>query len=611
MKRSQRYFLLASALVVISLLITACGGAVPTAAPAPTEAPAATEAPAPTEAPAATAAPAVTEAPKCPEPVDMSKMTAPASPKSITAAWSQEPDNVVEPFSNMAFALWMNQLTIIGLAKWDDKGNMIPDLAEEVPTVENGGVSADGLTITWHLKKCLYWSDGQPITSVDVKFTWQAIMDPGNAPVSRAGFDKIESIDTPDETTAVIKFKELFPPWYTLFSIWGFGGNPLMPEHILKGHTAIEKDPYIHQPNVGSGPFVITEWVAGDHMTLTANPNYYRGHAKLDQIQIKFVPDPETALAALQAGDVDVAPDFAESDIPTFAALEPAVHLRADPSGDFEHYFFNLGTVAGVDGKGKSDVDGFCPFKDVNVRKAIMLGIDRQTIVDLLLGGKTTVPASLWPNSSWYNTSLTPYPYDPEQAKKLLDDAGYKAAGAGTRTGKCDGKNVKLSFSFETTTKQLRKDIAVEVQKELKDIGIEFKPVHTPAGTFFGSYSEGANLATGKYDMAGYTTGFYPDPWNDNFLCQNVPNKDNPVGTNNYHLCDPVLEKMFVDANASADPAARKVVFDTIQKYMYDNALVVPMYARLNLTGYVDRFDPGPTAGLSGFMWDSASWDVK
>ena len=130
----------------------------------------------------------------------------------------------------------------------------------------------------------------------------------------------------------------------------------------------------------------------------------------------------------------------------------------------------------------------------------------------------------------WYNTSLQPYPYDATAAAQLLDQAGYvpDPANNGIRHGMCDGVDTKLSFNFETTDKQLRIDMAVATQGMLAKIGVEFKPIHTPSGTFFGNYASGANMATGKFDMAGYTTGFYPDPYNDNFLCSAVPNASFP-----------------------------------------------------------------------------------
>jgi peptide/nickel transport system substrate-binding protein len=545
---------------------------------------------------------------------DGSYISFPASGKSVTGAWSQEPDNIIPYYTQMSYAIWITQLTLEGLGEWDDKGNFVPALAADVPTAANGGVSADGLTITWKLRPGLKWSDGQPLTSADVLFTWQSIMDTKNAVLSRVGYEKISSIDTPDATTAVLHFSELFPPWQTLFTQGPNNSGAILPKHILDGQTALESNPFIHWPKVSSGPWVITDWVAGDHMTLLPNPNFYSGRAKLDRVQIKFVPTPETALAALQTGDIDWYPDFSESDIATVKALEPTIHLFVKPGFDFEHYFFNLGTTAGVNGTGVSDVNGFCPFKDVNVRKAITLGINRQAFVDSLLAGQTTVPATQWPNSAWTNSSLTPDAYDPTAAGALLDAAGYKVGADGIRTGKCDGVDTKLSFNFQTTDKQIRVDIALAVQSDLAKIGVEFKPAHIPGGTFFASYSDGGDMAHGKFDMAGYTTGFYPDPMTgvmDSYSCAAVPSASNPSGVNNYHTCDPQLDTLMAAVNATADPAARKTAVDALQKYIFDQYYVIMMYARANVYGMVDRFVPGPFGFASNLDWNSEVWDVK
>ena len=549
---------------------------------------------------------------------DGSYISFPTGGKSITLGFSQESDNVNSFFTAMTYSVYITQMVSAGLAEWDDKNNFIPDLALEVPTAANGGVSADGLTITWHLRPGLKWSDGQPLTSADVAFTWQAIMDKSTACVACGGYDKISSIDTPDATTVVIHFSELYAPWYTLFTTWGNGGGPILPEHILKGHTALQSDPFIHWPKVSSGPFVITDWVAGDHITLLPNPNFYKGRAKLDRIYIKFLPDPETTLAGLKNGDIDFSPDFTESDIPTLTALAPAIHMDAKPGNFFDHYFFNLGitdsAVKDASGKviGNSDVAGFCPFKDVKVREAIALGIDRFSIVKNLLFDKTTVPGDLWINSS-RDANLTPYPYDPTKAGQLLDQAGYTKGTDGIRHGMCNGVDTKLSINFITTTKQIRKDMALAAQSDLAKIGVEFKPTHITSTVFFGSYSDSGPLAMGQYDMGDYATGFYPDPYpsTQDFMCEAVPTKSSPGGQNFYHICDATLEGLFNQTLTSADPAVRKPIFTQIQQYMYDNYLMIPIYAWANIATYTDRTVVGPWGAYSTWFWDMEVWDAK
>jgi peptide/nickel transport system substrate-binding protein len=542
-----------------------------------------------------------------------------ASNKTITIAYTQEPDNVAAEYSNMTYSAWLDQVVGASLVTWDAKNNLVAQLAAEVPSAANGDVSADGLTVTFKLKPNLKWSDGQPLTSKDVLFTWQSQVDPKNAPISRAGYDQISSIDTPDNNTAVLHFKALYPSWPVLFSVGPNTTGMLLPAHLLQGQTGLEKNAEIHKPTVGAGAYLIKEWVAGDHMTLVVNPNYYGTKPKIGQINIKFVPDTTTALAALKTGDVDFVPDFSEGDIPTLSALEPAEHLRVDATPEFEHMLFNLvitnSTQKDSTGAviGNSDIAGFCPFQDPNVRKAIYLAIDRDTIVKTLLFGKTTAPTSLWPNSPWYNASLTEYPYDSKQAAQLLDTAGYPVGSDGIRAGTCNGQPVKFSLSLETTVKQLRQDEQAAIQANLKQVGIDIKTIATPAGTFFGAYTDGANMPTGKFDMAIYTTGFYPDPDPGyTFSCAGVPSKSDPSGQNNYHYCDQTgqMDKLIAAGLASADPATRKVAYDAIQKYQYDNALFVPLYARANVYGYSARLVYPPSSGFCGWGCDISDWDV-
>jgi peptide/nickel transport system substrate-binding protein len=601
---NKKLYTLIALLVLASLALGACSPAATATQPAQSggETPAASGGSTPSSA----CAPAVP---------NWDPTTADVGSKSITVAFEQEPDQLVGQFSIMSFAGWLWQALSAGPGRWDDKNNLVPYLATEIPSADNGGVSSDGLTVTWKLKPCLFWSDGQPLTSRDFAFTWKVNVDPANAPVSRAGWDKVASIDTPDDQTVVIHFKQLYPAWPLLFDV---GPNNtqsgLLPEHILQGKTGLEKEPEIHQPTWASGPFAVKEWVAGDHLTLVANPNFAGSKPKLDAIQVKFVPDPETGLAALKNGDVDFIVNLAESDIDAVNGLaSQGIQLRVDPTPQFEHLLFNLGTTAGVDGKGKSPVDGFCPFQDANVRKAIALGIDRLSFIkNYLKEDEKAFIATLWPNSQWTNTSLQPYPYDPDQANQLLDAAGYKVGADGIRAGTCNGKPVKFSLGLETTNAQRRVDDMTAIQADLKKIGIDIKPNAIPAGTFFGSYSEGADMPLGKFDMAIYTTGFYPDPDpSDNFLCSGIPTADNPTGQNNYHICDPKLDDMFAQGLATSDPVARKQVYDEIQKYMYDNALIVPLYARANVFAYNERFIFPPSSGYSNAFWDAEDFDVK
>jgi peptide/nickel transport system substrate-binding protein len=486
---------------------------------------------------------------------------------------------------------------------WDADNQPIMELAEKMPNVEDGSISEDGLTYTYTFKPDLKWSDGEPLTSADLKFTWETIMDPANTcMITRAGYELIESIETPDDLTAVVKFKEFYAAWSgLLFVMSGNSGAGLLPKHILEGQV-LDNNDFLRKP-VTAGAYFVEEWVQGDHITLQANDNYVRGRPKIDTIFIKMVPSREALLAALQTGDVDLGPDFVEASIPDLENT-PGVSVIAIKGSSFEHYLFNLDQDPAI---------GFCPFQDVRVRKAMILGIDRFTIADTLLFGKTRVVSNLWPNTPVENTDLEPYPYDPEQAKALLDEAGYKDGdGDGIREGTCNGETVKLSFTHQTTTpNQLRADVQAAAAQNLLDIGIELIPDNKDPDILFAGFSADGPLATGKFVLAGYTTSFIPDPDPRNtFSCDGIPTAEAPDGENWYRMCFPELDAMMAEQTTVADPAARAEIFKKAQQFMYDNALFIPFYARLNVLGVVPRLTGLQGSAYGDVYWNVYDWDV-
>lgn len=538
----------------------------------------------------------------------------PENPKTVVVGMKQEPDNITPYFTTMASAFSVAQLTLLGLAEWDGEGNIIPDMATEIPTTENGGISDDGLTITWHLQEGLLWSDGTPLTSADVKYTWEMTISKENASLWQTGYDKIDRIELPDDYTVVIHFKELYPPWYTLFTQGPQVAGAILPKHILEEKTNIETDPFAHIPSVVTGPFVIVDWVAGDHIELLPNANYHKGRPKINQIFVRFVPDGESALAGLQVGDIDLYTDFSETDISKLMGLAPNVETDLIPSPYFEHYLFNLQSTQMVEGFPNSAAvkDGPCSLKDILVREAFIYGINRQSIIENMLGGAVEVPASQWPNSIWTNKNLVPRPYDPAKAIELLESAGYTDQnGDGIREGMCNGELVKLSFDFVTTTDTLRQDVAIIVQSDLAKIGIEFTPRFVPGGTLFASYTDNGTLSTGEFDLSAYTQGFYPDPYpqSGDWNCD-IPSPDNPGGFNLYGVCDPQLINLIEGINSSSDPEIRKLALDEVQQYLYDKAYVIMMYSRINVTGRAPWLKLGTYNAFSRAFWNAEEWDI-
>ncbi len=350
-------------LLVFVFVLTACGGG-----PVATEAPAAEQ----PQAPAATEAPKPTEAP-------------PAASKTVTFIWTQEFDTLNYLYSNMWFSSITLQLWNCSAWDFDENNNPQLVLAKEMPSGENGGISADGKVITIKLREDAVWSDGTPLTADDFIFTYKMTVDPANTVASQHPYDKIVSVEAPDKYTVVTTFAEPFAPWQT--SIW----KSILPAHVLQ--PVYDKDGNINSadwnrnPTVGCGPFVLDKWESGSFARFIVNEKYWLGRPKLDEIFIRFVPDDASQIAALKTGEGDLGTFISWSDVPDLEAAGIAI-LQAN-SGYNEGFYFNLGEK------------GHVGLKDVKVRQAIAYGIDRESIVkDLLLGG-TPVTSTDWEKTAY------------------------------------------------------------------------------------------------------------------------------------------------------------------------------------------------------------------
>ncbi|HTD33104.1 MAG TPA: ABC transporter substrate-binding protein, partial [Candidatus Elarobacter sp.] len=181
----------------------------------------------------------------------------------------------------------------------DDQNRAVPELATAVPTLANGGISRDGRTITYHLRKGVTWQDGAPFGSDDVKFTWQQVMNPNNDVGGRQGYDLVASIDTPDPQTAVVHLKHAFAPFVNTFFTMGSTPFPVYPKHLLAKYPDLNRIPFNSKP-VGTGPFIVQEWHRGQTLRMTANPHYWRGAPKLKEIQYRVIPDENTLATSVK-----------------------------------------------------------------------------------------------------------------------------------------------------------------------------------------------------------------------------------------------------------------------------------------------------------------------
>jgi len=561
-------------MVAFVLALSACG------APA-TEAPAA-EAPA-AEAPAATEAPAA-EAP------------APTFSGTATITFVQEPDNLNPMYTSMSFSGYLRPFYLKPSWDFDENGNTVPVLVKEIPSIENGGLSADGKTITFNLRDDVKWSDGEPLTADDYVFTFEMIMSEKNTPIGRYPYDTfVDSVVAQDPTTVVINLKEPFAAWQTSLFYW------ILPKHVLQpvfdADGTIDQAEWNRNPTVCLGPFQLSEWETGSHLAFVANPVWYNP-PKLEQIFVRIVPDDAAQEAAILAGDTDIG-TFLSSD--QIEKLEAGGKVKVVPvtSGYNEAWFLNVNAET-----------AHPAMQDVNVRKAIALSVDRNTIVkDLLMADINPVNVTFWDMTPPYQTdTLTAYPYDPEEAKNLLDEAGWvDSNGDGTR----DKDGVELVIRFITNQRELRKNVQAVVEQQWKQVGIGAELVNYSSDVFWNGFNDGGPQAQGLYEVAEYSSvqNAFPDPDTDVFTCDQIVNADNPDGSNDQGYCNPELDALFKQQAVEMDPAKRKELFNQIQQIMYDDYIYIGMWKDPDLWSVNSRLQSVRFSGVYPF-WNAYEWEI-
>ncbi|MGQ9709050.1 MAG: ABC transporter substrate-binding protein [Anaerolineae bacterium] len=564
--KQSRFFLLAAAVVIAALVLTACKPAVtPTTPP-----PAVTQPPAPTVPP-----------------------TSPPARKVATFIWTQEPDVLNPLYTNMWFSSITQQIWNCWAWDFDDQNNPHPVLVKEMPSTENGGISPDGRVITLKLRDDIVWSDGTPITSEDFVFTYEMTMNPKNTVASTFPYDKLEKVEAPDAQTVVMTFKEPFAAWQA--TLW----HGLLPAHILRPvfekEGTIDTAEWNRAPTVGCGPFVFTEWESGSFIRFVANEKYWLGRPKMDEIFIRIVPDDASQVAALKAGDGDLGTFIAYSDIPT---LEQAgVQMVKVFSGYNEGWYFYL-----------HPEKGHPALKDVRVRQAIALAFDRFSICKDLLLGLTKPPATYWANTPWQDPTLEPWPYDPERAKQLLDEAGWKDTnGDGVR----DKDGVELVLTLGTTTREIRRDVQAVAQQQLAQVGIKLELANADSDVFFGSYGEGGPCATGQYDVFEYSAVTnYPDPDTADWLCREIPSDENPSGVNWQSVCDEELDGLFQLQATQVDPAERQQTFHKITRLIYEKVYWLGVWEDPDIWAVGPRLKNVRLSGATPFF-NIVEWDLS
>lgn len=474
--------------------------------------------------------------------------------------------------------------------RYDNDARPVPDAVREVPTIANGDVSKDGLTIKYKLRPNIRFQDGAALTCNDLKFTWQVVMNPHNNVVTTDGYKDIASIDCSDPHVAVVHMKRVYAPF--LQQLWSENGNaPILPEHLLAKYNddkgSFNTAPYNSLP-VGSGPFKIVAWNRGTDVRMVANPYFYLGPPKLKEVIYEILPDENTALTQLQTHELDMLAQGTGLKWPEYAeiAADPRNGLRAIRNDAFSwsHIDFNLRHPI---------VD------DVQVRRALAYATNKQEIIAKVVHG-SAIPADTdqQPHYSWaYTNDIVHYPYDPAKAAALLDADGWKMGPGGTRVK--NGERLEFTMSTQTESNSGKANETI-LQRQWREIGAQADIKNYPTSEFFDNSSNGI-LQGGHYDVAlfGWIGAADPDDSaiysGDNFA---------PHGQNAMFWDSRTATNAMNDALKTIDQARRKRDYAIIQEQL---ALDVP-----TIILYFNRFPFVYNTDLKGFTPSpviSSFWD--
>jgi peptide/nickel transport system substrate-binding protein len=517
----------------------------------------------------------------------------PTPTKVVTLIYTQEFDSLIPLYSSMWFSWTTWQMYLHWAWEFDENNEPFPRLVTEIPSLENGGISADGRVITMKLRNDIKWSDKVPVTADDFIFTWEMAVSPKNAVASTYPYDLIESIKAPNPQTVVITFTDPFAPW--LATLW----HGILPAHILRpvydAEGTIDNADWLKNPTVGCGPYVFAEWESGSYARFVRNKNYWGKSPKIDEIFIRFVPDDASQVAALKAGDADLGTFIAYSDVP--ALQDAGLKIMVEPNGYSEWMFFLV-----------NEEKGHPALLDVNVRKAIALAIDRNAINRDLLLGLTKVPASFWDALPFYNNPpLANYPYDPAEAKRLLDAAGWVDSNAdGTR----DKGGVELELTHATTIRAVRQDAQAVMQQQLAEVGIKLNILSVDDTLYFGSYADGGPAALGEYDIQEWSDGpLFPDPDLYYWLCSQIPSDENPSGENWFYLCDQELDRLIQLQSTQVDVNVRQKTISQINQLFYDKVYIIGLWQDPDVYAVGSRLKNVKFSGVTMFF-NIGEWDL-
>ncbi|MFK7938919.1 MAG: peptide ABC transporter substrate-binding protein [Roseovarius sp.] len=502
-------------------------------------------------------------------------------------------------------------LVLEPLVRYDQTGTMVPWLVDTVPTVQNGGVSADLTTITWTLSDGITWSDGTPLTAQDVKFTWEYCTAEGGGCAQIEKFGAIASIDTPDAQTIVVQFNGPKPFPYTAF----VGAEAPILQAAQFADCMGAAAPTCTEQNfapIGTGPFVVSEFRPNDVIQFEANPNY-RDPAKPAFAKVLLKGGGKVDAAArtvLETGEFDYAWNL---------QLAPDVLNRMASGGKgqlvqgfgtlVERIMINLSDPSADLGAERSTVKHAHPIlSDKAVRQALSMAIDRPLLVEIGYGDAGRVTCNVVPAPEIYASSANDACATPDVAgaNALLDAAGWAMGPDGVRVK--DG--TRLSLEFQTATNAVRQDFQALIKDWWRKIGVETELRHIDAAVFFGSDAASPDTFQKFFaDVEMYANKFDgtdPEAYLSRWQCNQIPSPENQwQGNNMPRYCDAAYDALVAEMQGTGDLMTRADLAKRMNDMLMQDFVILPLVDRGRVSAHANTL-----GGVILNTWDSELWNI-
>jgi peptide/nickel transport system substrate-binding protein len=493
------------------------------------------------------------------------------------------------------------------LAGWDQDGNLIPMLAAEIPSLENGGLARDGMSVNWKLKKGVQWHDGAPVTADDLVFNWAYANDPATAAVT-IGTYKDVVVEKLDSHTVRVRFKKPTPFWADAFV--GTRGM-IIPRHLFEPYRgAKSREAPANLRPVGTGPYRFTDFKPGDMVRGVLNPNYHlpnRPH--FDSIEMKGGGDAVSAArAVIQTGEFDYAWNMQVED-EILKRLEAGGKGRAEitPGGNIEHMMLNATDPwTEVDGERASIKTRHPLFSDPAVRDAMNLLVDRGAVQEHIYGRTGVATANFLNNPERFRSRNTRWEFSVDKANQGLEAAGWKRGPDGVRAK--DGKKLKVVFQTSINAPRQKNQAIVKQACQKAGIDVELKSV--TASVFFSSDVANPDTYTKFYcDVQMYTTTMtQPDAelFMNQFVSWEAAGKSNKwQGRNITRWRSDEYDRTYRAAEGELDPVKRAALYIRMNDLVIAGRHIIPVVYRPRVSAVANKLH----APLSG--WDNDLWNLK